>query len=180
MIISKKNRFVFIKTPKTAGSSLELYLSQFCGSNDIITPLLPNEEKIKKKLKILTAQNYILEKFTLRYLKEFRFKHKFILSDHISLKFIERHIDINLKKYFIFTVVRNPYDWIVSGFCWYILNNNIIDRKNIKNLNKVEINIIFKLFLSLECHSFFSTIKNMIMSKKLNIQVYKFENLKIR
>jgi hypothetical protein len=129
-------------------------------------------------LKILPAQNYILEKFTLRYLKEFRFKHKLILSDHLSLKFVERHIDINLKKYFIFTVVRNPYDWIVSMFCWYVYSKNILDKKNMINPNKVKINIVFKLFLSLECHLFFKTMKSMIMSKKLNIKVYKFENLK--
>ncbi len=50
MIISKKKNFIFLKTAKTAGSSIEFYLSQFCGINDTITSLLPNEERLKKKI----------------------------------------------------------------------------------------------------------------------------------
>jgi hypothetical protein len=41
MILSHDRRLIFIKTQKTAGSSLELSLSQICGPTDIITPLMP-------------------------------------------------------------------------------------------------------------------------------------------
>lgn len=43
MILSHKHRFIFIKTKKTAGTSIELFLSQFCGPDDIVTPLIPVE-----------------------------------------------------------------------------------------------------------------------------------------
>lgn len=38
MIISHRHRFIFIKTMKTAGTSLEVFLSQLCGEDDIVTP----------------------------------------------------------------------------------------------------------------------------------------------
>ena len=37
MIISHKHKFIFFKTRKTAGTSLQIALSEFCGSDDIIT-----------------------------------------------------------------------------------------------------------------------------------------------
>ena len=44
MIISHKYRFIFVKTLKTAGTSIEVFLSQFCGPDDILTPILPHVE----------------------------------------------------------------------------------------------------------------------------------------
>ena len=41
MIISHARSFIFIKTRKTAGTSVEVYLSQHCGPEDVITPIQP-------------------------------------------------------------------------------------------------------------------------------------------
>lgn len=41
MIISHEFRFIFIKTRKTAGTSVEAYLSQHCGEDDVLTPIHP-------------------------------------------------------------------------------------------------------------------------------------------
>ena len=66
MIISHKKKFVFLRTTKTASSSLEIYLSQFCSKEDTITPLgsfaLQDEDEFKKKHGLLGAQNFILKK----------------------------------------------------------------------------------------------------------------------
>jgi hypothetical protein len=44
MIISHQHKFIFIKTVKTAGTSIEIFLSQHCGPQDIVTPIIPHVE----------------------------------------------------------------------------------------------------------------------------------------
>ena len=42
MIVSHDRRFIFVKTSKTAGTSVEMQLSVFCGPDDIVTPGMEN------------------------------------------------------------------------------------------------------------------------------------------
>ncbi len=44
MIISHKHRFIFVKTFKTAGTSIEVFLSRHCGPHDVLTPIVPHVE----------------------------------------------------------------------------------------------------------------------------------------
>ncbi|UWR75096.1 hypothetical protein K4L04_11525 [Phaeobacter inhibens] len=44
MIVSHKHNFVYVKPGKTAGSSIELAISRYCGPQDMITKLRPREE----------------------------------------------------------------------------------------------------------------------------------------
>ncbi|MDA3856877.1 MAG: hypothetical protein PF480_01210 [Roseovarius sp.] len=57
MIISHKNHFVFVKTTKTAGTSVEIALSKHCGDADIITPIHPDDEAIKAARGLRGPQN---------------------------------------------------------------------------------------------------------------------------
>src|SRR5689334_7330747 len=44
MIVSHTHKFIFLKTKKTAGTSIELALSELCGPADVITPLTEIDE----------------------------------------------------------------------------------------------------------------------------------------
>ena len=57
MIISHSKKFIFLRTIKTASSSLEIFLSQFCGKDDILTELFEDEEKFKKRNNLIGKSN---------------------------------------------------------------------------------------------------------------------------
>ena len=58
MVISHKLKVIYIKLIKVAGSSFEIALSKYCGPDDVLTPVLP-EEKIWKSMGYYCgAQNY--------------------------------------------------------------------------------------------------------------------------
>src|SRR5213075_171397 len=54
VILSHKHRFIFLKTQKTAGTSVELALRELCGAADIVAPL-PLEDRDGEEV---LAQNY--------------------------------------------------------------------------------------------------------------------------
>ncbi len=47
MIVSHQHRFVFLKTRKTAGTSVEIALSKICGPDDIISRISPEDEELR-------------------------------------------------------------------------------------------------------------------------------------
>ena len=61
MIVSHRHRFIFIKTRKTASTSIEIALSQFCGPEDIITPIHPDDEAIRRSLGYPGPQNFLMQ-----------------------------------------------------------------------------------------------------------------------
>lgn len=58
MIVSHKHRFIFIKTRKTAGTSIEISLSRYCGESDILTPITLSDEPLRG-VHGCAAQNYL-------------------------------------------------------------------------------------------------------------------------
>ena len=49
MIASFLHSFVFIKTRKTGGTSVEIVLSSWCGPDDIVTPIEPEDEVMRAR-----------------------------------------------------------------------------------------------------------------------------------
>ena len=93
MIISHKFKFIFIKTQKSAGTSIEVSLANVCGKDDIVTPY----------------PKYSVEGFQPRNYEGFR--------QHMSASQIKERIPIETwNNYFKFTFERNPFDKMVS---WY-------------------------------------------------------------
>lgn len=57
LILSKANRFIFIKGVKVGGTSVEIALSTICGPDDIVTPITPIDE-LKRVAAGGGARNY--------------------------------------------------------------------------------------------------------------------------
>jgi hypothetical protein len=116
MILSHKHKFIFLKTKKTAGTSIELALSQFCGPDDIITPLSSVDEALRANGR--GAQNWRLHGWwnSPRALKRVKLKTKdYGYYNHIKAAEIREHIDEKVwRSYFKFAFERNPWDRQVS------------------------------------------------------------------
>ena len=140
MILSKSKRFIFLKTSKTGGSSVEFFLSQFCNKdNDIITKLLKDEEELKKRFKFPLGKNikYRFFSLSLKNLLKMKIIKERFFYDHMSLKeLIKSKIIKDMKSYYIFCFVRNPFDWIVSYFWWYLFFHDGKIISKIKNFDR--------------------------------------------
>jgi hypothetical protein len=124
VIISHKYRFIFIKTRKTAGSSLEIALSQFLGEKDVITPCMPLEEEIvRKQLGYRPAQNYQLPLRRWRprhYLDYFLGHRPKLFSAHSNAQRIFAEIPLDTwNGYTKILTVRNPYSYVLSLYLWH-------------------------------------------------------------
>lgn len=99
MIISPGRRYVFVHIPKTGGTSLALALEQRAKKDDILLGDTPKALKRRHRAKALTARGK--------------------LRKHATLADIEGVLpDTVLKSMFAFTMVRNPWDRLVSYYHW--------------------------------------------------------------
>ncbi|MEJ8569496.1 hypothetical protein [Elongatibacter sediminis] len=93
MIISHTYRFIFVKTIKTAGTSIEAYLSPHCGDQDVFTPLNP------------PVSGHQPRNFGRFY-------------NHFSAWGIRQAVPADIwNTYFKWCVERNPWDKTVSDYC---------------------------------------------------------------
>lgn len=122
MIISHKYKFIFIKTEKTAGTSIEIALSKYCGDDDIITPISPIDEKKREELGYRGAQNYFIpiDKYSLiDYLKVIYKRKARRFYNHAPASYVKAYVSPEVwNTYYKFCFERNPWDKVVSWYYW--------------------------------------------------------------
>lgn len=123
MIVSHKYKFIFLKTNKTAGTSVEIALSRFCDAGDIITPISGEDELTRKNLGFPGPRNYLSpwNEYTildgLNFLVRGKKKKKFY--NHITAKKARARLGHDIwNSYYKFCIERNPWDRIVSLYYW--------------------------------------------------------------
>ncbi|MEM9168630.1 MAG: hypothetical protein AAGC56_03165 [Pseudomonadota bacterium] len=101
MIVSHKHKFIFIKTVKTAGTSIEVDLNKVLGPEDIATPIFPPVDWH-------SPQNFEYRKWGVLRRQ---------LYNHMPARDVLRIVGPRVfEDYFVFCVEREPIDKCVSHF----------------------------------------------------------------
>ena len=134
MIISFKYKFIFIKTYKTAGSSIESYLYQFLSANDIYAHTVDNngincwgEFDPENKLSNFFDKDTYNERISKK-LRFYAHMPAWLIKDRLDIYSKKLKFDI-FNNFYKFAVIRNPFDLVVSDYFWR-KNSNFMNEKS--------------------------------------------------
>ena len=127
MIVSHRHRFIFVRNPKTASTSVALALSAVCGERDVIAPV-GQDEALRAEAGGRGPQNQVTPFHTwagarqygvrdwARLLLRFRRPRYF---NHMGAPAIRRAVGRRIwDDYFTFCFERNPFDKVISYYFW--------------------------------------------------------------
>ena len=110
MIISHEHKFIFIKTAKTGGSTIENILGNHLGDRDIASGSGYHDVN-NRKVRYTHKLNFI------------RFDYPSVLGgySHVPASFLYKKYfkGHRPKDYFVFTIERNSYDKAISHWWWH-------------------------------------------------------------
>lgn len=102
MIASHAHRFVFVKTRKTAGTSIEIALSRHCGPDDVVTRISADDEVLRAAAGGVGPQNDDTDPSSYAHMGARR-----------VIEVVGRE---TWDDYFTFAVERNPFDVVASSY----------------------------------------------------------------
>jgi hypothetical protein len=149
-MISHKLKFIFIHIPKTSGNSLSLFLKDFV-DNDVIQ----RSSNMGRKQGI----SIICEK-TKKDIK------------HSDITYYKNTYGEKINDYFKFTIVRNPYDRMLSFYFWSKGKNNQKFNRNefinfIKKNNSLQHKYIDNTFHIIHFENLINELKNIECFKEI-------------
>ena len=107
MIASHAHRFIFLKTRKTAGTSVEIALSKVCGPDDVITLISPEDEELRTAAGGRGPQNFQSPPLPRK------------AFNHMSARLARDALGPDAwRDYYKFAIERNPWDAVVSLYYW--------------------------------------------------------------
>ena len=131
MILSHDWRFVFLKTRKTAGTSVEIALSRICGPLDVITSISPIDQALRYRDSGVLPRNYLLggmpapppsaipEQHFMQNMKIYQPHAQFL--NHLTASEVRALVGKRVwKSYFRFTIERDPFQRLESQYFWRI------------------------------------------------------------
>lgn len=123
MIVSHRHRFIFVKTVKTASTSVEIALSRHCGPDDVITPLSERDEALRRAEGGRPPQNHLVpwSEYAPEDVAELATRRhpKAAFFNHIGARAARERLGAEVwESYRKLTVERNPWDKVLSYFHW--------------------------------------------------------------
>ena len=107
VIASHAHGFIFLKTRKTAGTSVEIALSKVCGPDDVITRISPEDEELRVRSGGRGPQNFESPPLPRR------------AFNHMSARRAREVLGPEAwRGYYRFAIERNPWDAVVSLYYW--------------------------------------------------------------
>ena len=157
MIISHSKKFIFIRSRKTAGSSIGLSLLRYLSSGDIVRGYIESGFKYgikppdwNKSLLYLRPKDFKSNVPRVKAYNRFvKIRTAYnVSSTHMSAKQIKELVGCDVwEKYFTFTIERNPFERMISFYFWRIKDlkappsfNEFIDSLFLKNEEWLKIN----------------------------------------
>jgi hypothetical protein len=115
MIISHTHKYLFLKSVKTAGTSIEAALSQSCTGSDVVTPLGDFSHNRDEPGGVL---HRAMNTETLRWWD------RETIGQHVGATLMRQHVPPEVwEGYCKFSIARNPWDRVVSLFAWRTRND---------------------------------------------------------